>query len=133
MPTTRREKGFVYRLGRRTEKNCTPRIDRDTSGVPGLREPGLSARERLGRLVKGDVALKIDLTLLAPPLQAFADDPTTAGELGHVTITPVDSDGRVDEIAQREWASTRADEKAAHRFTKMIFEAIVENVKGTRS
>lgn len=128
MPTERRTHGFVYRWGRRSAQNCTPRPGVDTTGHPGLREPGLSTSEHL-EAGKGP-AIRIDVSLLRPPLLALADDPSCAGPTGHVTITPVSESGQVDPVLLEEWAQSRAP-GSVHPLTQIVLDAVVaEKVMG---
>lgn len=95
---------LIYRRGRENEKTFTPRPGIDTVGRPG-QVPGLSTFETLS-LRRGEVAQGIDVTLLQSPLQAIPDDIAKGGSPGHVSITPVDAAGKVDQQLLDEWAAT---------------------------
>jgi hypothetical protein len=126
MPTEWRSLGIVYRLGRRTPNNFTPK-PKDMIGHPGLREPGLSILEHLA---EGEIGIAINLSLLSHPLRAFADDPGSPGRPGHLAIAPVDHDGSVDVEKLREWIKSRETD-LNHPFTQQILEAVIPGkVKG---
>jgi hypothetical protein len=96
-------------------------------GVPGVYEPGLPTTERLP---EGVVAVVIDVARLRPPLQAMADDPSSPNSHGHVSITPVDESGRVDDRLLREWAESRAPD-GCHPLTQNVLDAVSDaKVKG---
>ena len=122
MPPERRLSGFVYRWGRPTVRNCTPRWPQDLEGIPGLREPGLSTN---ARQTPGKVGFFLDLSRLAPRLAAFADDPQTAGVWGHVVISPVDASGRLDLALLQDWARSRDEIGVTHPLTQAVLDAIV--------
>jgi hypothetical protein len=120
MATERRTEGIVYRLGGRTANNCTPKPKDLSIDQPRLREPGLSALERLEA---GETAVKIDVSLLGPLLGAFADDPRAIGRPGHVSIAPVDTSGGVDLGRLKEWVESR-ETGFDHQFTQIVLDAI---------
>ena len=126
MATARRKQGAVYRFGPPSERNCTPRAEKDTAGRPG-QEPGLSTFETPpgGRRK----VQKIDLALLREPLAAFADDPAEGGTPGHVAIAPVNkATGEIDYEKLREWAAFREQEGEVHEFTQIVLDSIVEEL-----
>jgi len=126
MATVRRNIGIVYRLGRRTANNFTPKA-KDLAGRIGLREPGLSTLDRLGENEEG---IKIDLSLLKPPLQAFADDPESQGRPGHLSIGPVSESGMVDLGLLQDWIESR-DRGFNDPLTQIVLDAaIAGKVKG---
>ncbi len=114
---------LVYRRGRLTEKTFTPRPGNDTVWRPG-QAPGLSTFETLS-LRRGEVAQVIDVTLLQPPLRAIPDDVAAGGAPGHVSITPVDAAGGVDQQLLDEWAANRGH-SPAHPLTENVMQAVVQ-------
>jgi len=114
---------LVYRRGRLTEKTFTPRLGSDTVWRPG-QAPGLSTSETLS-LRRGEIAQVIDVALLQPPLRAIPDDVAAGGTPGHVSITPVDGAGGVDQQLLDEWAATRGH-SAAHPLTGKVMQAVVQ-------
>lgn len=114
---------LVYRRGRLTEKTFTLRPGIDTVGRPG-QAPGLSTFETLS-LRRGEVAQGIDGALLQPPLRAIPDDVAAGGTQGHVSITPVDAAGGVDQQLLDEWAATRG-QSPAHALTGNVLQAVVQ-------
>jgi hypothetical protein len=123
MATAQGMSRLVYRRGRLTEKTFTPRPGIDTVGRPG-QAPGLSAFDTLS-LRPGEVAQVIEVALLQPPLQAVSDDVAAGGTPGHVSITPVDAAGDVDQPLLDEWAATRGH-SPAHPLTGSVMQAIVQ-------
>lgn len=123
---------LVYRSGSATDDNLTPRAGKDTLGKPG-QAPGLSTFSLLELAVApGGKAQAIDLDLLQWPLQGIEDDPTNGGHEGHVSIAPVNSDGRIDQGLLEEWANTRGTDRA-HALTELVRNALVEtNVRRPR-
>ena len=110
--------GFVYRSGSRTDLTMTPR-PKDVSA--DLQEAGLSVWRDLEAAINLDgKAQKIDLSKLDPSILGCFQD-----QHGHVSIVPLDADGKLDMIKLAEWAATR-DSAAPHPFTKMIIDAVVE-------
>lgn len=127
MPPMPKTSGFVYRRGSLTARTFTPRPGIDTRGKSGT-SPGLSTWETLERGIKGH---RIDLSQLQSPLQAFADDPTEGGDVGHVAITPVDEAGEIDRPLLESWAAHR-DQEGEHPLTTILMEAVIEkNVRGS--
>lgn len=126
MAPTPQSSGFVYRRGSFTARTFTPRSGNDTTGRPGV-SPGISTSGTLEAGIKGQ---RIDLSLLRPPLMAFADDPAEGGEAGHVVIAPVDDSGAIDQPPLEEWAAYR-DRDDQHPLTTSLLEAVVQqNLKG---
>ena len=126
MPTVWRSSGIIYRLGGRTQNNFTPK-PKDLEGIAGLREPGLSTLEHLK---EGEAGFAIDLSRLAYPLRAFADDPGSPGRPGHLAIAPVDQSGAVDVERLDEWIASR-EMNFNHPFTQYLLDAVIpEKVKG---
>ena len=79
----------------------------------------------------GKRELAIDLSRLKPPLRGIADDAALGGTAGHVSIVPVDENGRVAKELLEEWAASR-DQDEPHPFTQIILDAIVpENERGS--
>jgi hypothetical protein len=116
---TRVYDGFVYRNGSRREKDMTPRPGDDVSS--NVREAGLSTWRDLDAGIKpGGKRQKIDLAKLDPALLGCFED-----EHGHVSIVPVDADGKLDMMKLAEWAATLGSD-AAHPLTELVMEAIVE-------
>jgi hypothetical protein len=119
--------GIVYRRGRLTAKNFTPRPGADTIAKPG-QAPGLSAFVTL-TLAQGEIAQEIDLALLQPPLQAIPDDPALGGTPGHVAITPCDASCAVDQQLLEAWAATRG-QLPPHPLTQVVLDAVVDKHAG---
>ena len=120
---------LVYRRGRLTERTFAPRPGIDTVARPG-QTPGLSTFETLS-LRRGEVAQVVDVALLQPPLRAVPDDTAAGGTPGHVSITPVDAAGCVDQQLLDQWAATRGH-SPAHPLTGNVMQAIVQtNVRQT--
>ena len=115
--------GFVFRRGRLTEKTFTPRPGIDTVWRPG-QAPGLSTFETLG-LRRGEVSQVIAVALLQSPLRAIPDDVAAGGTPGHISITPVDADGSIDQQMLNEWAATRG-QSPAHALTGNVLQAVVQ-------
>ena len=115
---------LIYRRGRENEKTFTPRPGIDTVGRPG-QVPGLSTFETLS-LQRGQVAQVIDVTLLELPLQAVPDNIAKGGTPGHVSITPVDAAGDVDQQLLDEWAAN-SGQSPAHPLTRNVMRAVVQS------
>jgi hypothetical protein len=114
---------LVYRRGRLTESTFTPRPGIDTASRPG-QAPGLSTFETLS-LRRGEVAQVIEVALLQPPLRAVPDDVAAGGTPGHVSITPVDAAGGVDQRLLEDWAATRG-RSPTHPLTDNVLQAVVQ-------
>lgn len=117
------ERGIVvYRSGTKTTDSLTPR-ERDLVAAPGS-NAGLSVNANpTGSRQK---VQKIDVSLLTQGgLKYLPDDPSVSDHDGHGVITPVDSAGKVDQEALREWASSRGT-GVTHRLTQAVLDAIVE-------
>jgi hypothetical protein len=111
-----RTQGRVYRMGKRRNKDFTPRDPKDIKQPDDPdRLPGLSTRETPDRKQVNQI---IDLALLQEPLKAFADAPN------HVVIVPVNEQGEVDHEKLKEWASYR-DKQECHPLTQILLDAIV--------
>jgi len=121
MATTVRTTGIVYRRGGFSQKNFTPRPGIDEVARSG-QEAGLSTSLRIAR---GERAQAVDLSLLPPKLRAFEDDPTIGGTTGHVTITPVNEDGRIDLQSLEDWAAARETD-SVHLLTVQLMKSVVE-------
>ncbi len=111
--------GVVYRSGKRRHQDMTPRPDRDVS--PNLSEAGLSTWRDLESAIQIDrKGVMIDIAKLDPNLLGCFQD-----ELGHVSIVPVDAEGKPDMMTLAEWAATK-EKDVPHALTVMVLEAIVE-------
>lgn len=123
MATVRGMSRLIYRRGRENEKTFTPRPGIDTIGRPG-QVPGHSTFETLS-LRRDQGAQVIDVTLLQLPLQAIPDNVAKGGTPGHVSITPVDAAGDVDQLLLEEWAAT-CGQAPAHPLTRNVMRAVVQ-------
>jgi hypothetical protein len=116
---------IVFRSGSHRDDNFTPRPGIDTEERPAT-APGLSTFTTLEQAVQpGEKAQAIDLERLLVPLRGIPDDAEQGGTPGHVSITPVDSLGAVDQQRLQEWAAYRRTGRQ-HPFTRIVLEAIVE-------
>jgi hypothetical protein len=115
---------LAYRGGSKSDDNFTPRW-KDTQPGPGVM-PGLSLFLSLELAVQpGAKAQVLDLDLLVEPLRPFHDDPSLdAGQEGHLSIAPADSQGMIDRQLLEEWARSRGTNRP-HRLTQLLKDAIV--------
>lgn len=119
----------VYRGGRRTATNFTPRL-KDLERRPG-QSPGLSTFDTPDRL-KERVQV-IDLDLLELPLCGLPDCVEEGGTPGHVAIAPVTENGDVDMPRLQDWAQsrekTRDDPGYTHELTQLVLDAVIDSIE----
>ena len=122
----------VYRSGSARDENLTPRLGKDTIGKPG-QASGLSTFSLLELAVEpGGKAQVIDLEFLQSPLVGFGDEPLLeGGREGHVSIAPVNAEGKVDQPLLENWARSRGVDKA-HPLTELVKQALVATVRRPR-
>lgn len=120
---------YVYHKGASSDKNFTPRPDKDLIPNPG-EMPGLSVFERLEMMTlkPKDRVQQLDLDLLPTTLRAFADDLTAGGTEGHLSIAPITETGNIDMTALHAWAATR-DSGGNHPLTGDAKSAIIGEVR----